>query len=208
MVHCTYVVSRRFQRLLILSGAATLVAACDPNVVIGVKWSVGDGGTETVVGGAPAAGDGGTPSAGGAAPADEWCATSPWLNTPVQFTGDHGNVIPPGSYLITYVSGAQIHEVAFGYEVTAHYYGKNALEAGHHIFSGSSPETGATSLWLDEKGIVIVGPSGTIAQVEAANRGHTWPLTHAGGELFVTLYDDDYRDNSGPGSRFCIAAAP
>lgn len=71
-------------------------------------------------------------------------------------------------------------------------------------FSGESPETGATSLWLDQEG--IVGFGGTIAEIEATNRGHTWPLEHAGGELYITLYDD-YRDNVGPGSRFCIAAA-
>jgi hypothetical protein len=47
-----------------------------------------------------------------------------------------------------------------------------------------------------------------IAQVERANRGHTWPFEHAGGELEITLYDDDYHDNSGPGSRFCIVPKP
>jgi hypothetical protein len=235
MVHCSCVVSRRLQRGLILSGAAMLVAACDPNVLIGAKWNVdggglggqagsggvvspsagtsvgaaGGGGTETVTAGVPGSNDGGTPSAGaGGAPPqpDEWCATSPWLNTPVQFSGDNGNFIPAGSYLVTYVSGAQIHQVVIGFEVTGHYYGVNMLEAGHHIFSGDSPATGATSLWLDDKGLTIIGPSGTIAQVEEANRGHTWPLQHAGGELSITLLDDDYRDNSGPGSRFCITA--
>ena len=102
-------------------------------------------------------------------------------------------------------TGALIHDPDIGYEVTDWYYGKNMLHAGHHVFSGDSPETGATSLWLDENG--IVGSGGSIAEVEAANRGHTWPLQHAGGELFVTLYDDDYGDNVGPGSRFCITAA-
>ena len=61
-------------------------------------------------------------------------------------------------------------------------------------------------LWLDENG--IAGSGGTIAEVEDANRGHTWPLEHAGGEVRITLYDDDYHDNVGPGSRFCITPAP
>jgi hypothetical protein len=172
------IVSLRLQRFLILSGVATLASACDPNVVIGAKWSVDDG--------------------------VEWCATSSWLSTPAPFTGDTGNVIPPGSYLITYVSGAQIHDLDIGYEVTDWYYGENGLEAGHHVFGGDSPTTGATSLWLDENGIVASG--GSIVEVEDANRGHSWPLEHAGGELSITLYDDDYHDNEGPGARFCIAS--
>jgi hypothetical protein len=230
------VVSPNFHRFLILGGAAALAAACDPNVVIGAKWRVGEagpdaqvgsesqagsaglsgsggagggrGGAEAVVAGAAQAGDGGTTSAGaGGAPSSEpeWCATAPWLDEPTQFTSDDGNIIPQGSYLITYVSGAQIHDLDIGYEVTDYYFGEGGLEAGHHVFSGDSPETGATSLWLDEIGIVRSG--GTIAEVEAANRGHSWPLMHAGGELYVTLYDDDYRDNSGPGTRLCVTAA-
>jgi hypothetical protein len=170
----------------------------------------GHGGTAAAAGSdavAGAAGDGDAAGAGGAPPLRvEWCATAPWLNNPVKFTSDEGNIIPAGKYIITYVSGAQIHDVSIGYEVTNHYYVKQTIEAGHHFFSGESPETGATSLWLDQVG--IVGAGGTLAQVEAANRGHTWPLTHAGGELYVTLYDDDYHDNVGPGSRFCISAAP
>lgn len=185
-------VSARLPRFLLLSGLACLLAACDPNVVIGAQWSVEQGAA------AGQAGAGGTPE-----PA--WCAIAPWLNNPVRFDSQDGDAIPAGSYRITYLSGAQIHDPEIGYEVTRHYYIKTTLEAGHHFFSGESPETGATSLWLDQEG--IVGFGGTIAEVEAANRGHTWPLEHAGGELYVTLYDDDYRDNSGPGSRFCITAA-
>jgi len=113
--------------------------------------------------------------------------------------------MPAGSYIITYVSGAQIHDVDTGYEVTGHYFGKNMIQAGHHLFTGDSPETGATSLWLDGTGLTS---GGSIADVELANHGHTWPLQHTGGELRITLYDDDYHDNSGPGSRLCIAAAP
>ena len=236
MIHCTVVVSLKFRSFLILSGTAALMAACDPNVVIGAKLSLGQaglggdpssggtvsaggggigavagtGGTEIVIAGGPAAGDGGAPSAGaGGAPpvVEEWCATAPWLNTPVQFTGDSGNILAAGSYVISYVSGAQIHDLDLGYEVTGHYFTKTVPEAGHHIFSGESPETGATSLWLDDVGLVGFGASGTVTEVEEANRGHTWPLEHAGGELYVTLYDDDFRDNSGPGSRFCVAAA-
>lgn len=181
--------SFRFRYLVLLSGLASLLAACDPNVVIGASWNV-----ELAGGGASGA------------PASEpaWCATAPWVNAPVRFTAEEGDVIPPGSYVITYLSGAQIHDLDIGYEVTRHYYIKTTIEAGHHVFSGDSPETGATSLWLDQEG--IVGFGGTIAEVEAANRGHTWPLEHAGGELYITLYDDDYRDNSGPGSHFCITA--
>lgn len=165
--------------LLQLSGLASLLLACEPNVVIGARWNLDQA---------------------------EWCATAPWVNAPVRFTSNDGDVLAEGSYVITYVSGAQIHDPEIGYEVTRHYYIKTTLEAGHHFFSGESPETGATSLWLDQEG--VVGFGGTIAEVEAANRGHTWPLEHAGGELYVTLYDDDYRDNLGPGSRFCISAAP
>jgi hypothetical protein len=216
------------QRFLILAGVFSLAAACDPNVVIGAKWirddgglggqvssggtlssaGGGSGGTETVSVGASGSGEGGVPEAGGAggAPAvrEEWCATAPWLNKPVSFTNDNGDVIPSGSYVISYVSGAQIHDLDIGYEVTGHYFGKNALEAGHHVFSGQSPETGSTSLWLIDTGLVA---GGSLAEVEQANRGHTWPLEHAGGELFITLYDDDYHDNSGPGSRLCISSA-
>lgn len=227
----------RLKYVLFLSGAAALAAACDPNVVIGAKWRVdrgddagpggqagsggSDGGTvsggggtepEVALAGASGAADGGAAGAGaGGAPAlgDEWCATAPWVNSPVQFTSDTGNddgdVIPAGSYWVTYVSGAQIHDLDIGYGVTRHYYGENGIKAGHHIFSGDSPETGATSLWLDDSG--ITGWGGTIAEVEEANRGHTWPLEHAGGELYITLYDDYYGDNSGPGSRFCIVPA-
>jgi hypothetical protein len=225
-------VSAYLQCFLTLSGLFA-VAACDPNVVIGAKWSLADGasggqvgaagsvsggrvgagaagsgGTELLAGSSGDGGEGGMP-AGGSPSADEWCATAPWVNEPVKFVGDKGHVILAGSYLLVYVSGAQIHDVDLGYEVTRHYYSpKNGIEAGHHLFSGESPETGATSVWLDEVGLVGTGPGGTIAQVERANRGHPWPFEHAGGELEITLYDDDYHDNSGPGSRFCIRPKP
>jgi hypothetical protein len=216
----------RLQRILILS-ATTLVVACDPNVVIGARWGVaeegglsgagsggvpsggagslsggagtGAGGSEMVIAGA---GEGGAAGAPVALP--QWCATAPWVNTPVRFVGDGDSVVPAGNYVITYVSGAQIHDRDIGYEVTRHYYAPGPIEAGHHVFSGESPESASTKLWLDQVGILAYG--GTIAEVEAANRGHTWPLEHAGGELFITLYDDDYHDNLGPGSRFCISA--
>jgi len=190
MFHGPTAVSPRLEHLALLSGLACLLAACDPNVVIGARWNV----------------DLAAAGAGGASEVEPaWCATAPWVNTPVRFSAEAGDAIPAGSYVITYLSGAQIHDLDIGYEVTRHYYIKTTIEAGHHVFSGESPETGATSLWLDQEG--IVGFGGTIAEVEAANRGHTWPLLHAGGELHITLYDDDYRDNSGPGSRFCITAA-
>jgi len=237
MIQRTSAVSLRVSSFLVFGGA--LLAACDPNVLIGAKWGAEEGGlggqagvagvlggsgggggggaaggggasggTE-IAGGGMAAGAAGAPSAGagGEAPVAEWCATAPVLNTPVTFTGESGNVIPAGSYLITYVSGAQIHDPDIGYEVTDFYTGKNGLAAGHHVFSGDSPETGDTSLRLDEEG--IVGSGGSIAEVEDANRGHTWPLMHsAEGELRITLYDDDYHDNVGPGSRFCVVPAP
>lgn len=183
----------RLQRFLIHGGVAALTAACDANVVIGARLSLTEAGS---------AGQAGMEGSG----VEEWCATSPWDGTSAPFEADSGNVIPAGRYLITYVSGAQRHDPDIGYEVTGHYYGTNGLQAGHHVFSGDSPETGATSLWLDEVG--IMGAGGTIAQVEAANRGHTWPLRHAGGELYVVLYDDDYHDNQGPGTRLCITVAP
>ena len=225
----------RLPRSQILLTAATLVAGCDPNVVIGARWGLGEagssgqavagapsnagsgaagaggmvgiGGTEAVAGSGAAGGsDAGAPSAGaaGAPPVDEWCVTAPWQKPPAQFTGDAGNEIPAGDYVITYVSGGQIHDLDIGYEVTSNYFGMNALKAGHHIYNGESPESSPTSLWLDETGLVH---GGTLAAVEAANRGHTWPLKHTGGELFITLYDDDYHDNVGPGSRFCVTAA-
>jgi len=220
-------VPRGFRRFLALGSLATL-AACDPNILIGSKLrpaepdeaggptaiaTGGGGGSGGGVSGSDAAGGAGASGAGdgdgdGGAPdvTQAWCATSPWLDVPAAtFTGDSGTVIPAGSYVLTYVSGAQIHDAAIGYEVTRHYYGKGGLEAGHHLFSGDSPETGATSQWLDQVG--IVGYGGTIEEVEAANRGHTWPLEHAGGELHITLYDDDYHDNAGPGSHFCLTAA-
>lgn len=221
---------------LIWGSVAALVAACDPNVVIGAKkWRAGagepggqagvggglpstggvsggggeseTGGTETSLAGASGAGDeagAGGVGAGGMPPlADPWCATAPWVNTPVEFTRAEGDEMPAGNYVVTYISGAQIHDLEIGYEVTARYY-QGTLEAGHHIFSGDSVETGATKLWLTSDTLT---PGVTVAAVEAANQGHTWPLVHAGGALRITLYDNVYNDNSGPGSVFCIAPA-
>jgi hypothetical protein len=172
----------------------------------------GAGGTESTLGGAAATGDGGASSAGagGAAPVEEWCATAPWMSkTAVAFGNDEGSSdIPVGSYVIRYVSGGQVHDLDLGYEVTGHYY-FNSLEAGHHVFGGDSPETGTPSLWLEDVGLLQFGADATLAQVEEANRGHAWPpFEHPGGQLHITLYDDDFRDNKGPGSRFCISAAP
>ena len=227
---------RNFQSFLVLSGAVALWA-CEPNVVIGAKLAVeeepggeggtggvvsggsagtvagsnvggGVGGSDPMVAGASGAGDAGSAGAGGAPPeVESWCATAPWRNEPVTFTNDDGNAIPAGNYVLTYVSGAQLHDEALGYEVTGHYY-LGSLEAGHHLFSGEAlGEVGATKLWLDDVGIVKFGANGTIAEVEAANTGHTWPLSHVGGELHITLLDDVYTDNKGPGSRFCVSAA-
>lgn len=116
-----------------------------------------------------------------------------------------GVVIPPGEYDVAYVSGAQIHDPDVGYEVTDNYYGKQSLRAGHHLFSGESPESSATRLWLSDDDLVF---GGSIEDVEDANRGHTWPLAHEGGELYVTLYDDFYDDNSGPGVTLCVRSRP
>ena len=168
------------------------------------------GGADPTDGGEAGAAVGGMGGAGGAggATSSEWCATSSWLNEPRRFESTSGgdNVIPAGSYLVKYVSGAQIHDVNIGYEVTGHYTGMNMLEAGIHIYSGESPEAGATSLWLDATGLVT---GGTIANIEEKNKGHTWPLTHVeSAELWVVLYDDIYGDNEGPGVHYCIVPAP
>lgn len=229
------VVYSKALRGVVLGGLAA-IAACDPNVLIGERWNVVAGaagqanaagtsavggggssaGTEASVAGSGEAGDaavagalgaGGEAGAGGVSGVEpEWCATAPWMNSPVAFTNDVvGNVIPAGSYVVTYKGGAQIHDGSIGYEVTDHYVvGKTGMAAGHHIFSGTSPETGSTHLWLDDTGLVF---GGTIAHIEATNFEHTWPLEHHGGELAITLYDDVYEDNFGPGSKFCISLA-
>lgn len=228
--------SVRLQLLLVLGGVAALTAACDPNVVIGAKWRVpgGEGGGQAGVGGVVTGGVGGgggdgdsggsevgpggaggadeagaggaMAGAGGEPPLEKWCATAPWLNNPVDFANENGNPneIPAGSYVITYLSGAQLHDVDIGYEVTARYY-QGTLEAGHHIYNGDSLETATTKLWLTSDTLT---PAATVEAVEAANFGHTWPLTHTGGVLHITLIDNVYSDNKGPGSRFCISAAP
>jgi hypothetical protein len=123
------------------------------------------------------------------------------LNTPALFTSEAGNDIPAGPYRVLYVSGAQVHDPKLGYEVTRHYFGTGMIQAGHHIYSGDSPETGTTSLWLSDDGLV---DAASVAGVEAANKGHAWALQHSGGELRITLYDDDYHDNTGPGTELCI----
>ncbi len=225
----------RLQLFLIAAGAVALATACDPNVVIGARWNLDAGGTvaQVTTGGsnseggsgsggfgdvggsaasggaqsAGASGDGGVSSAagaGGAADVPSWCATSPVDGKSATFASDDGTDIPAGSYSITYVSGAQIHDADIGYEVTGHYY-LEGLEAGHHVYSGDSPKPG-TSIWLDAAG--ILGTGLTIAEIEALNYGHAWPYEHAGGELRVVLFDNDYRDNQGPGTRFCVVSAP
>jgi hypothetical protein len=217
-LHVTYAVSRQPERFLISCAVALLGAACDANVVIGAKWSLSEAGAGSQMGGGGALNSAGAPDGvlagaagddsgfGGASARDrEWCAVAPWLDAPVVFSGEDGSVIPAGSYWLTYVSGAQIHDVDIGYEVTGHYYGKNALEAGHHLFSGDRPETSVTHVWLADAGLAT---GATLAAVEQANRGHHWPLELPAGELRITLYDDDYHDNSGPGSKLCIVPAP
>lgn len=162
-----------FRRLLAASlwGSALSCAGCNPDVTIGTQWG-------------------------------EWCADAPWQNEPVEFRNEAGGVvIPPGDYQLAYVSGAQIHDPDVGYEVTDNYYGKQGLEAGHHVFSGASPKTSATSVWLTDSDLVF---GGSIRDVEEANRGYGWPLSHEGGELYVTLFDDYYDDNKGPGVRLCL----
>ena len=190
------------------SAATTSGGAATAGATSGGAGGGTSAGTEAVGASASDSGAPGAGAAGAPASVEQWCATAPWVNKPVQFTGESGNAIPAGNYVITYESGAQIHDLEIGYEVTGHYFGKNMIEAGHHLYSGDSPETGLTSLWLDDQGLVVLGATASVAEVENANRGHSWPLVHAGGELFITLYDDDYHDNSGPGSRLCIAAAP
>jgi hypothetical protein len=229
-------VSLNLWRLSILLAVTTLTAACEPNVLIGAKLlsegeggQVGASGSPSVGGSASgmagsgaetnggdsseggeagaAAGMGGAAGAGGAPPS-EWCATASWLNEQRQFESatPSDNVVPAGSYVITYVSGAQIHDRNIGYEVTGHYTGSNMVEAGHHVYSGESPEKGTTSLWLSATGLVS---GGTIADVEMKNKGHTWALEHPeAGELFIVLYDDLYEDNEGPGTRYCVTPAP
>jgi hypothetical protein len=201
---------------LLVAGAVALMTGCDPRVVIGTRWgepgdaSSGGTGTGEPPSGTPAGGDaaggGGTvgsdAGAGGAPEAPRWCAVAPWLNERVAFSGERGTLVPAGSYRLSYESGAQIHDQSLGYEVTDHYWGKGSLEAGHHVFSGDSPAAGGTSLWLVDDGL-IGGDS--IDDVENANRGYAWPpLTHVGGELYITLYDDYFGDNSGPGVKLCI----
>lgn len=227
------VVSSRSLAVLTFGGVLA-ATACDPNVMIGARWnrltagaggevsaagttpggSGGGAGTAVTSGGTSDVGDGGAlalpggaageAGAGGAPAVEQWCVTAPWLNKPVVFKGEAGNVIPAGKYLIRYMGGAQRHDGNIGFEVTGQYY-LNGANNGHHIFSGSSPETGATHLWLDDVGL-ITGDS--VDDVEQANHGHTWPLDHAGGELSITLYDDIYTDNVGPGTKLCIEHAP
>ncbi len=163
--------SSPLRRILTLLTLARCLGACDPDVVIGARFG-------------------------------EWCATVPIDGSSVQLQSERGSVvIPPGPYVVVYVSGAQIHDPEVGFEVTDQYYGDNSLRAGHHVFSGESPESSATSSWLDDEGLLF---GGSLEEVESANVGHRWPLEHAGGELYIKLYDDYYGDNSGPGSTFCV----
>ena len=217
---------------LLFVSALALLTGCDPNVVIGAKWhvqagviggnagqapmSTGGGGSG---GRAPEGGDAGTAGnatlggsageagaagadAGGAPNPPAWCVLAPWLNTPVLFTSESGNEIPAGHYRVLYISGAQVHDPKLGYEVTGQYFGTGSIQAGHHIYSGDSPETGMTSLWLSDEGLINAS---SVAAVETANNDHSWALDHKeSGELRITLYDDDYHDNSGPGTQLCV----
>jgi hypothetical protein len=186
---------------------------------LGGSTPVNDGGD----GGATAngGGDAGTTANGGAdagaSAVDEFCVTAPWTDSPAQFVAASGaTILPAGTYTLRYMGGAQSHddedEWAGGcgeapgasptcYEVTAHY-AIDGLEAGHHIYNGTDPVSSTTSVWLDADGLVGNLPS--VAAVEQANAGHTWPLTTTGGPLFITYYDNDYGGNVGPGSRFCL----
>ena len=131
-------VSSSFRRSLIVWALSPSFFACDPDVLIGARWG-------------------------------EWCATAPIQNSPALFANERGGVvIPPGRYDVVYDSGAQIHDPDVGYEVTDHYYGKESLRAGHHLFSGESPESSATQLWLTDEGLVF---GGSIQEVEHAKIG-------------------------------------
>jgi hypothetical protein len=218
---------------LLFAGALALLTSCDPNVVIGAKWHVeaaasggsagqaamatggggnggkpaegGDSGTagsSALGGSAGEAGEAGAAGTGGAPNPPAWCVLAPWLNTPALFTSEAGNEIPAGHYRVLYMSGAQVHDPKLGYEVTRKYFGTGAIQAGHHIYSGDNPETGTTSLWLTDDGLTNAS---SVAAVEAANKEHSWALEHqVTGELRITLYDDDYHDNTGPGTQLCI----
>ena len=75
-----------------------------------------------------------------------FCATAPWLNSPVAFATPQGRTtLPAGMYMLKYMGDTQIHDASEGYEVTAHYM-SGTIEAGHHLFNGASPETSSTSL--------------------------------------------------------------
>ncbi len=158
------------------------------------------------------AGDAGAPVTGqslSTGPAD-FCVVAPWNDTPQQFVSSTGaTTIPAGSYTLRYVGGAQNHDeyqqYGGNFEVSANYM-INGLEAGHHLYDGASPETSVTSIWLDATG--LIGDLPDVATVQIDNAGHTWPVTLAGGPLFVTYYDNEYDDNIGPGTQLCIDTAP
>jgi hypothetical protein len=139
--------------------------------------------------------------------AGAYCVTAPWTNVRAQFVGPGGATnTPAGTYTLRYVGGAQIHDaVQDGYEVTAHY-PIDGIEAGHHLFNGDNPSTSTTRVWLDSNG-TFGGVGWSVADVERANAGHTWSIEHAGGPLFITYVDNDYSDNQGPGTRFCVDVA-
>ncbi|MFI5300354.1 MAG: hypothetical protein ACHREM_19880 [Polyangiales bacterium] len=164
----------------------------------------------------PPLSDTGSPSTISTGPAD-FCVVAPWLNTPQQFVSASGaTTIPAGTFTLRYVGGAQSHddldEYAGGcgekagvsptcFEVTAHYL-IAGLQAGHHIYDGADPGSSTTSVWLDGTG--TVGNLPDVASVEKANAGHTWPITLAGGPLYITFLDNDYGGNVGPGTQLCI----
>jgi hypothetical protein len=177
----------------------------------------GDGGTTASDGGDAGTPGNGSTDADASAVDDEFCVTAPWTNAPAQFVSTRGaTVIPAGNYTLRYMGGAQSHDDTDAwaggcgeapgtsptcYEVTAHY-AIDGLEAGHHIYNATDPASSSTSIWLDATGLVGNLPS--VAAVERANTGHTWPITTTGGPLFITYYDNDYGGNVGPGSRFCL----
>jgi len=170
----------------------------------------GDSGPPT-----PGATDGGSnPGDAGAAPTGQslstgptdFCVVAPWTDSPQQFVSSTGaTTLPGGTYTLRYVGGAQNHDeyhlYGGAYEVTAHY-PIDGLEAGHHLYDGADPYSSTTSVWLDASG--LVGDLPDVASVEKANAGHTWPITLAGGPLYITYYDNDYSDNIGPGTQLCI----
>ena len=174
----------------------------------------GDGGRASEGGNAGAGGSAGTGDSGSAGSSSggagsglstgpgDFCVVAPWTNAPAQFTSESGTTnLPAGTYTLRYLGGAQIHDATEGYEVSSHY-DIGGIQAGHHIYNGSDPSSSSTSIWLDPSNTVGSLPS--VAAAEQANAGSTWTIQVTAGPLFITYYDNDYSDNQGPGSQFCI----